>query len=249
LHPFGLILLGTLTIIGVLWLRRKPAAQRGKALLQLAILIAAPLLIYLAVTGKLHWLGALFAALLPFARRLLPLLRFLPLFRSLATRRPGNSNPRHRSDGNRSEVNTAVLHMVLDHDSGVMYGTVLQGPLKDRELGDLSEQEFISLLQYCRSQDTQSARLLETYLDKRFGEHWRTDDPGQADASSQADTGSAGGPLSEQDALAVLGLEPGASEEEIIQAHRRLMQKLHPDRGGSHYLAARINEAKDRLLK
>lgn len=242
LHPFGLILLGTITLLGVIWLRSKPAPQRRKAVLQLLILIAVPTLIYMAVSGKLHWLGALIAALLPFARRLLPLLRFLPLLGRL-TGKPANQNPSHRSDGNQSEISTRILHMVLDHDSGVMHGTVLEGPLKDRELGDLSETEFLELLNYCRSQDEQSARVLETYLDKRFGERWRQDDQHREGFTPEQHE------MNDDDAWSVLGLEPGASQEEIIQAHRRLMQKVHPDRGGSHYLAAQINEAKDRLMK
>jgi len=246
-HPLGIILLGTITLVGMLWLRSKPPKQRRAATIKLIVLLVTLGLLYLAITGRLHWLGALVAALLPFARRLIPLLRFLPLIGSIFKSRRGSANPKHRSDGNQSEIETRLLHMTLDHDSGVMYGTVLQGPLRGRELGDLEEQEFLDLLDYCRQHDEESGRVLEAYLDKRFGESWRVDDHGQQQSHSNGNND--GGPLTRDEAYEVLGLSPGASEEEIIQAHRKLMQKVHPDRGGSTYLAARINEAKDCLLK
>jgi DnaJ-domain-containing protein 1 len=138
--------------------------------------------------------------------------------------------------------------MSLDHDSGSMSGKVLKGPMAGRALLDLSESEFLELLRFCRAEDEDSARLLETYLDRRFGDSWRADDQGDPAGGESGEPSRAGGPLTEAEALDILGLEPGASEEEIVQAHRRMMQKMHPDRGGSNYLAARINEAKERLL-
>ncbi|GGO79477.1 hypothetical protein GCM10011348_13830 [Marinobacterium nitratireducens] len=240
MNPVGLILMGAVALAGYLWIQSRPASQRGRAKWQLVILMLALLLLYLSISGRLHWIGALFAAMLPLSRYLVPLLRYLPFLRRLYN---GQRQSR-QSGGNSSRVQTAVLEMTLDHDSGVMHGTVLQGPLSGRSLGDLGETEFIELLQYCRRQDAESARLLEAYLDRRFGERWRDDDPGDEQQSAPA----SGGALSEQEAYAILGLKPGASDQEVIDAHRRLMQKLHPDRGGSDYLAARINEAKERLL-
>ena len=103
-------------------------------------------------------------------------------------------------------------------------------------------------MRYCRGQDEDSARLLETYLDRRFGDSWRADDEAASESDPSGGSGNTSGPLTESEALDILGLEPGASREEIIKAHRRMMQKLHPDHGGSNYLAARINEAKECLL-
>jgi hypothetical protein len=151
-------------------------------------------------------------------------------------------------------VSSDILKMTLDHDSGYMTGEIVKGSMAGRALADLAESEFIGLLQYCRDQDEDSARLLETYLDRRFGDSWRTDDPTGDDSAESSEQGSerkgsnSSGSLTDSEALDILGLQEGASREEIIQAHRRVMQKMHPDRGGSNYLAARVNEAKERLL-
>lgn len=230
-----------LSVIAWVWLRSQPPGQRKPAIIKLASIAGIGLVVLLAVTGRLHFLFALLAFLFPFLRRVLP---------SVLTGRMGGGGAKAKP-GNQSHVSSDILDMSLDHDSGTMSGTILKGPMEGRALADLSESEFIELLRYCRGHDEDSARLLETYLDRRFGDSWRSDDEAGSDngeSGERSDSGNAGGPLTESDALDILGLEPGASREEIIQAHRRMMQKLHPDRGGSNYLAARINEAKERLL-
>ena len=68
------------------------------------------------------------------------------------------------------------------------------------------------------------------------------------DASMKEGSGRHFGSMSRDEAYSVLGLEPGASREEILHTHRILMTKIHPDHGGSTYLASKLNEAKDTLL-
>ena len=238
--PLTLLIIAV-SVVAWLWLRSQPASQRKPAIMKLVLIAGIGMLALLAITGRLHFLVPLLALLFPLARRVLPSL----LTKHLAGAGGGST----ASAGNQSHVSSDILEMSLDHDSGAMEGRILKGPMAGRELADLSESEFLELLRYCRAHDEDSARLLETYLDRRFGDSWRADD----DAGSENDEpgehgGNAGGTLTESEALDILGLKPGASREEIIQAHRRMMQKVHPDHGGSNYLAARINEAKERLL-
>jgi DnaJ-domain-containing protein 1 len=127
-----------------------------------------------------------------------------------------------------------------------MEGRCLKGSFAGRALSTLSEDDLLQLLAELRATDTESAILLEAYLD-HFWPHWRDGEANEADKA--ADRRARGGNrMSREEALDMLGLEPGASEEEIRAAHRKLMKKVHPDQGGSDYLAARINEAKEVLL-
>ncbi len=155
---------------------------------------------------------------------------------------PGGAN---KSAGQQSRVRTQNVEMELDHDSGNMEGTVLQGRFASRPLSSLDEPELLIVLGECRTSDPQAAQLLEAYLDRRFPDwHVRA---GQSRDSGQAG-GQTDGPMSVEEAYEILGLEPGASKADIRSAHRSLMKKMHPDHGGSTYFAAKINQAKDLLL-
>lgn len=149
-----------------------------------------------------------------------------------------------KSGGQSSRIETEHLKMELDHDTGEMRGRVLKGLFKDRDIADLNPADLGLLWQDCRHTDPQSAQLVEAYLD-RIHPTWREDMArGESDMSRGPD-----GRMTDEEALEILGLKPGAREADIRRAHRELMLKLHPDRGGSTYLAAKINEAKDVALE
>ncbi|MEM9590839.1 MAG: DnaJ domain-containing protein [Pseudomonadota bacterium] len=150
-----------------------------------------------------------------------------------------------KSEGQASHVQTERLEMELDHDSGYMDGRCLEGKFAGRALSSLSENEAIELYNSFQSDGLKEAALMEAYLDWRVPD-WRHKAEAASDHGQSG--GFAKGRMSVEEARAVLEVAPNASEEDIRQAHRRLMMKLHPDQGGSNYLAARINEAKDVLL-
>ncbi len=163
MNPVGLFLIALILAGSWVWYRRQPAEKARRALIKILVLTTTLALLYLTITGKLHWIGALIALILPFVQKLFPwLLRLFPLLIRLW----------HRKETTNRTNSTK------------------QGKQYNRSHPDLSREE----------------------------------------------------------ALAVLGLNEGASRDEIIDAHRKLMQKMHPDRGGSDWLAARINAAKETLL-
>ncbi len=154
------------------------------------------------------------------------------------------------TSGQQSEVSTRFFRMTLDHDSGEMSGKIVHGQFKGVLLEDLQLEELIALWQECRAEDAQSAAVLEAYLDRAQGEDWR-EAAGYSDYGGGGGSGGNGagdGAMTSEEARAILGLEEGADRREILEAHRRLMQKVHPDHGGSNYLASKINAAKDLLL-
>ena len=149
-----------------------------------------------------------------------------------------------KSPGQSSRIETDHLEMELDHDTGEMRGRVLKGLVRGSRHRQPEPDRLALLWQDCRLTDIQSAQLIEAYLD-RIHPSWREDMArGECDMSRGPD-----GRMDVDEALEILGLKPGADAEEIRRAHRNLMLKLHPDRGGSTYLAAKINEAKDVALE
>lgn len=154
---------------------------------------------------------------------------------------------RERPPRRSSEVETDFIRMRLDHVSGTMVGIVRRGPFEGRRLDELTQSELLGLWRQCRVEDEPGANLLEAYLDRLIPE-WRA----EARRAGAAGGGKAGAraadAMTRAEAYEVLGLASGASDAEIREAHRRLMMKLHPDHGGSTYLAAKLNRARELLL-
>jgi len=159
-------------------------------------------------------------------------------------RRPGNAN---KSQGQKSEVRTPYLQMILDHDTGAMEGVVLKGLFEGSELSRLSDNDLIKLLVQVREKDSQSGQLVEAFLDvERPG--WRKSFKQEAQNPFNWAGAGGDGPMTIDQAFEILGLEPGATTKDVNRAHRALMKKFHPDQGGSTYLAAQINQAKEILI-
>ncbi|WP_270938478.1 J domain-containing protein [Falsiroseomonas oryzae] len=148
------------------------------------------------------------------------------------------------SPGQASDVETGFLAMGLDHDSGRMFGRVKAGRFAGRELADLDLPLLLDLMAELAAQDPDGVPLLEAWLDRAHPD-WRD---AAAHHAAPPPGRPAGGRMTRAEALAVLGLAEGAAEAEIRTAHRRLMRTAHPDQGGSDWLAARLNEARDILL-
>lgn len=225
------LLLGLLLLVAVIFLSRWFAAAQPSTLARVVkwafVLVCAALTIYLAVTGRA------FFAILPLALSLLP-----PLLAGRRGTRAGGAG----GGSGLSEVETRYLTMSLDHDSGAMNGRVREGDYAGRELSGMSEAEVLDLYAVALDEDPESARLLETYLDRTYGPGWRSASQGSGKSGPAA-----ADDMTHEQAYEVLGLEPGASQAEISRAHRELLKKLHPDHGGSKFLAAQINRAKEIL--
>jgi hypothetical protein len=224
------VLLGLLAGIALLALLLRALVKTPPALLARRLRMASGIALLLVAAGLL--LLGRFALALPLGFTGVIILR-----REAAMRRTDPA-------GQRSSVRTAGLDMALDHDTGEMDGKVLAGRHDGRMLSELRLSELLEVAEDFRG-DADSLRLLESYLD-RTQPGWRDDI--HADEAQRQRTAPGPGGMSTKEAYEILGLEPGASEAEVREAHRRLMKQVHPDRGGSAALAAKINEAKDRVL-
>jgi hypothetical protein len=226
----GVAVLCGLLLLVYLFVNADPA-KLARTLKWTALGLSIVLFVFLLFSERFVFLWLPLTLAFPYLRRLRPLLS------GFFGTAPGSRS---------SEVVTPYLRMTLDHESGTMAGSVLAGRFEGMRLAELGIIDLISLLRECRSADADGARLLEAYLD-RFHPDWRErmsgaerSSPPPRDASSD---------MSVAEAYEILGLEPGADETAIRAAHHRLMMQLHPDHGGTDYLATKINRARDVLLR
>jgi len=223
---------------------RQLAVEKQKKAIRVLVLFAFFAVLFgLLFTGRLNWVIAVVGGLLP----LLPRMgRFFigawPSIRPFFQRYQQNRQ---------SSMHSRIVNLQIDMLSGVLQGEVLEGEFAGQKLQVMPVEQLVRLLAFCQQHDAQSAALLMAYMDR---EHtgWRKE---KADSYGHAGSESAGyGPdsdtvMSQKQARDILGLSEDAGKKQIIKAHKHLMQKLHPDRGGSDYLARQINRARDTLLK
>jgi hypothetical protein len=232
------VLIAVASLVGAVfllhWFLRSEPREILRALRWSGLVIAIVLAVVLLVTRQFQFIYTLAILLIPW------------LLRARALRNRAKS-ARGPTAGQASEVRTRFVVMELEHDSGRMDGTVREGPYAGKRLSDLGLADVVSLYRAARAADQASAQVLEAYLDRMHGDGWRAGAAEGAGETGRAGPSSAA-PMSHAEARAILGLGPNATEAEIKQAHRRLMKTYHPDHGGSDYLAARINEAKEVLL-
>lgn len=222
--------------ITLLWrVQQLPPHQRRAGVIQLILMLTVVLVVWLTVTGRMHWVGAALTGAFVFLRQTLPwVLRALPFLQRWRQSQSSGSG--------QSSIQTSFLSATLDHDTGNISGEVISGLHEGWRLDDLSTEQLQELLAQYSGDDPESAELLRAYLAQR--NDWEDQEAEQRSQQAQA----AQAMNSKAEALATLGLDDTASEEDIVAAHRSLIQKLHPDRGGNDYLAAKINQAKDFLL-
>jgi hypothetical protein len=233
----GVAVLGGFLLLVYLFVNADPV-RLARNLKWTGIGLAVAAVAALAVSGRLA------ALLVPVAMAMPALVRLRTVLDRFRAPQGGQS----------STVATEYLRMTLDHDTGTMTGTVLRGPFTGLRIEEMGVGDLLALLRECRTEDEEGARLLEAYLDRLHPE-WRDEmaggHAGAGPRGGSAGSGAArpaGSNMTVEEAYAVLGLAPGASEQEIREAHHRLMVKLHPDHGGSDYLATQINRARDVLL-
>ncbi|MGD8326502.1 MAG: hypothetical protein PVF65_06275 [Sphingomonadales bacterium] len=150
----------------------------------------------------------------------------------------------HSSQKDRvSVVRSSHIKMTLNHENAQLNGKVLKGLFAGKKLSDMDQVQLLNKHEELMHEDQDGLRLLENYLDKAFP-NWRMS------YRQNEQRNEANGPdkMDEAQALDILGLKAGAKKDEVRAAHKRLMKQLHPDSGGSTYLASKINEARDFLL-
>lgn len=228
-----ILILGILVLVLGLWalnvISRVDPKIAARVMKAAGGLISVAMAVFLGMRGEIN-------VAIPLGAFGLGLLGWLPFGPA------GFSQRTKKSSGQTSRVRSGMLEMELDHDSGRMRGRFTGGPQQGR---DLDSMDVASLAALLPTLDDESRALLLAYLDRR--------DPGWSEHAQHDATAGRGfaptGKMTDNEAYQILGLQPGATADDISRAHRSLMKKLHPDQGGSTYLATRVNEAKDTLLR
>jgi len=228
-------------ITSIFWLMKRyrtlPEKQRKQWLIKMAVGAFVVLMLLAVVTGRVHWLGGLLAAALGFAKFGVNMFaRAFPFVRLFGRHAFGNP-----------VFSTSFLKVQLDLQTNSVTGIVIEGPYKGSELHHLNDEQLAELEAHYQKHDRRSYYLIRVL--RQSGQHSQHHHQQQ----SKQDYSSVSDP-SYNEALQVLGLESYIGNNEldkktVIQAHKRLMQKLHPDRGGNDYLASRVNVAKEIVLK
>lgn len=204
---------------------KKMPPQKKKAFIFKCFLFgAAGVLLLGVISGRMHWFGAVIAAMLPMLRfGAGAATRILPFWLN----RTGGVAP----------FKTQFLDVKIVLQRGTLTGSIIKGPHAGKAIETLDDKELAELEAYYKDLDVKSYCIIK-YARRAF--------TGKTHSQQQAP--SFGDP-SRDEALQILGLSGSPTKEEIINAHRRLINRLHPDRGGSDFLAARVNQARDTLLK
>jgi len=236
------VLMGLSLVVGLGLMGRWLLDTEPKVILKVAKWLGLGLLallgLFIMLRGRLDWVLYAATVILPFA------IRWGGVMRAIRNAAKAARGP---TPGQSSGVRTRFLAMSLDHDTGQLDGEVLEGRLAGRRLSELSPDELESLRREV-ADDPSSVQVLDAWIERtgaESGAESGAGDKGRAEGASRpADDGA----MTRARALEILGLSEGAAEDEIRDAHRRLMMANHPDRGGSSWVAAQINRAKDTLL-
>ena len=237
----GTMILGIALLVALVfflrWYATAPPSDLLKVLKWGGLTIGGLLVLFMLLRGGFQFLWIAAAFLIPY------------LLRRRGMRGWAQAS-KPRTEGQRSTVRTRFVAMELDHDTGDMDGEVLEGPHRGKRLSDLDLDSLLDLMHLAYNEDSQSAQVIQSYLDRVHGDEWQehAEEAGSAGGGSNSGAKPGTSQMTRDEAYEVLGLQPGAGEDEIRAAHRRLIREYHPDAGGSDYLAAKINEAKDLLL-
>ena len=239
--------LGIAILIGAVLAGRWYVSAQPSSILRvfkwIAIIGAIILGAVVILTRQFAWAAFALPALLPWffrARRVSRMAKNWARMSSAAASGSGTA------PGQTSEIETKYLRMYLVHDTGEMNGDIILGDYSGRTLRSLTFEELLAVMEEVKG-DNHSVQVLTAYLERYHDDAWR--DRVYSSEKTSPDAGGTSSVMTRKEAYKVLGLEEGATKEKIKEAHKRLMNKIHPDHGGSTYLATKLNEAKDFLLK